>query len=290
MRVGLSVGVAAVVAGVGLGVVVCLAQTASAPAGTGASGTQQRCTYTDESGKVVTLPNCGANAAPGSNVPAGSSLPASKQFPFPGEAPDAPTAPAAQTTGAAPAANAAPAADTSQPASKRFPFPGETPEAPAAASPAAPGAGVPGLQDAGSEGAATDRGDSSSSSSSSSSSAGYAAAPAGNDEEPTATPRGPRRRVPVTAVQTPAEREEEDVRVAAFYQNDGDFRGAYARGVDAVGIDDSDPEAHLALAEAARRLGKLDEAEKNYRRCLELDPLPKDRKVAETALKEMTGK
>ena len=62
------------------------------------------------------------------------------------------------------------------------------------------------------------------------------------------------------------------------------------RGKDAVSLDDTDPEAHLALAEAARRLGKLDEAQQHYKRCLELDPLPKDKKVAEQALKQMAGK
>jgi len=94
----------------------------------------------------------------------------------------------------------------------------------------------------------------------------------------------------VVKEKTVDEREAEDVSVAAFYMNDGDFKGAYMRGKDAVTLDDTDPAAHLALAEAARKLGKLDEAQQNYKRCLELDPLPKDRKVAELALKQMAGK
>lgn len=61
------------------------------------------------------------------------------------------------------------------------------------------------------------------------------------------------------------------------------------RAKDAVSIADNDADAHLALAEAARKLGKLDEAEQNYKRCLALDPVPKTRKAAEKALKEMTG-
>lgn len=89
--------------------------------------------------------------------------------------------------------------------------------------------------------------------------------------------------------QTPTQRENEDLQVASFYQNDGDFRGAYMRAKDAVSIADNDADAHLALAEAARKLGKLDEAEQNYKRCLALDPVPKTRKAAEKALKEMTG-
>lgn len=96
--------------------------------------------------------------------------------------------------------------------------------------------------------------------------------------------------MPTVKEKSPDEREAEDVSVAGFYMNDGNFLGAYMRGKDAVSLDDTDPQAHLALAEAARKLGKLDEAQQQYKRCLELDPLPKDRKVAEHALKEMSGK
>jgi Tfp pilus assembly protein PilF len=89
--------------------------------------------------------------------------------------------------------------------------------------------------------------------------------------------------------QTADEREAEDLKVAAFYQSDGDFRGAYERATDAVSLAADDADAQLALAEAARRLGKLDEAETHYRKCLTLDPVPKTRKAAEKALKEMTS-
>lgn len=85
------------------------------------------------------------------------------------------------------------------------------------------------------------------------------------------------------------ERFQEDLRVAKFYQDDGDYRGAYGRAQDAVKLASDAPEAHLALADAARKLGKLDEAEKNYRETLKLDPVPKTKKAAEKALKEMTG-
>jgi Tfp pilus assembly protein PilF len=111
----------------------------------------------------------------------------------------------------------------------------------------------------------------------------------GDDDDTPAPKRPSRRKLPPVPRQTPDEREAEDVKVAAFYQNDGDYKGAYMRGLDAVSLDDSDPSAHLALAEAARKLGKLDEAQKHYKRCLELDPVNKDRKVAERALKEMAG-
>lgn len=79
------------------------------------------------------------------------------------------------------------------------------------------------------------------------------------------------------------------MQVAGFYQNDGNYKGAYDRARDAVSLDKDDAEAHLALAESARKLGKLDEAEKEYKQCLALDPVPKIRKAAEKALKEMTG-
>jgi Tfp pilus assembly protein PilF len=112
---------------------------------------------------------------------------------------------------------------------------------------------------------------------------------AGDDDAARAAARRARRKLPVPPRQTPTEREAEDIKVAAFYQSDGDYRGAYLRGVDAVSIAADDPDAHFALAEAARKLGKLDEAEQNYRKCLALDPVPKTRKAAQAALKEMTG-
>lgn len=89
--------------------------------------------------------------------------------------------------------------------------------------------------------------------------------------------------------QSPSEREAEDVQVAGFYLNDGNFKGAYDRATDAVALDKTDAAAHLALAESARKLGKLDEADSEYKKCLALDPVPKDRKTAEKALREMTG-
>jgi len=70
---------------------------------------------------------------------------------------------------------------------------------------------------------------------------------------------------------------------------DGNYQAAYLRAKDAVATTDDDWEAHFTLAEAARRLGKLDEAVKEYKRCLALDPLPKPKKDAEKALKEMAG-
>lgn len=183
-------------------------------------------------------------------------------------------------------------ADSSTPASKRFPFPGETPDQNPPQTPPVPATAAPNpnrLQDAGSTGDATSAEPWSSSSSSSSSSSNV---PADPNDPPDATPIPHRSRRPLATTKepTPEEREAEDVSVAAFYMNLNNFQGAYMRGKDAVSLDDTDPEAHLVLAEAARKLGKLDEAQQHYKRCLELDPLPKDRKVAEQALKQMAGK
>ena len=95
--------------------------------------------------------------------------------------------------------------------------------------------------------------------------------------------------MPPVARQTPDERETEDISVAKFYMNDSNWHAAYLRGKDAESITDGDWEAHLTVAAAARKMGKLDEAQKEYKRTLELDPMPKGRKEAEAALKEMGG-
>ena len=91
------------------------------------------------------------------------------------------------------------------------------------------------------------------------------------------------------ARQSPDEREQEDLSVASFYMNDKNYRGAYLRATDAVEVAVDDAEAHFALAQAARRLGKLDEALVHYKKCLTLDPVATTKKAAEKALKEMAG-
>lgn len=271
---------------------VCLAASSLA-----AQDSKPKCTWTGLNGKPVTdlceyapagaKPLTPLPPQPTPAVPAANS--ASKAFPFPGDSPatDAPQNPTVQPSATSPAP-----AESTAPAGKRFPFPGEAPDPATPVSPAAPNPN--GLKDAGSEGDSTKPlpGESSSSSSSSSSSANPDATAADPNDPPDAAPipHHSRRPLPTVKEKSPDEREAEDVSVAGFYMNDGNFQGAYMRGKDAVSLDDTDPEAHLALAEAARKLGKLDEAQVHYKRCLELDPLPKDRKVAERALKEMSGK
>lgn len=312
---------AARIVGVLLGLVLMAAgAVAQAP-----QSTQGSCTFTDENGKVVTLPNCGipAGAAP----PVSPAAPgAAKSFPYPGDGsgnssapgtangnssgvPAAAGVPAAPTTGQAPATAPNPAApagagaNSNLPAGQRFPFPGDssggagsTAGGARSANPANP-ANPGGLQDAGSSGSSSSSGqggDSSGSSNSSNSTNsddnGAGPLAGDNDAAARAAAERHRERLPAAApAPTDAARESEDIRVAAFYQNDGDYRGAYLRAKDAVSLADDDAEAHLALAEAARKLGKLDEAETNYKKCLKLDPVPKVRKAAEKALKEMQG-
>ena len=256
---------------------------------------QGGCTFTDENGKTVFWPNC--------------QDPAEKKTP-------SPPANGQTQTGQAPAAGGAnPAKSVPVPgryarrrrrmgrrlrrdsrarrgarlrvrravrAASKFPFPGED-------SAGAPGSGP--LKDSGSSG--------NSSSSSSSSSSGPperdpTAGPLGDgDTDPAAKAaearRAAREKQGIDFHQTSDQREAEDLKVAAFYRDDGNYKGMYERAADAVSLAEDDAEAHLALAEAARRLGKLDEAETHYKKCLTLDPVPKTRKAAEKALKEMTS-
>jgi tetratricopeptide (TPR) repeat protein len=150
------------------------------------------------------------------------------------------------------------------------------------------------MSDAGSAGSSS----SSSSDSSSSSSSGApfddpAGGPLADDDDAAAKAaakrKAERRRLAGAKPQTQDEREAEDLEVAGFYMADSNFRGAYLRATDAVSVDAEDPEAHFALAEAARKLGKLDEALTHYKKTLTLDPVPKTKKAAEKAIKEMSG-
>jgi len=237
---------------------------------------RKNCVVQDENGKDVVWPDCKDPNAPASTTsPADpNTVPAAKQFPFPGE-PPVTTTPATSTTPAAPDA----------PAATRFPFPGEqaAPDAPAT---------DPRLKDAGSAGSAPPP---DTSSSSSSDPQGGAVGPLAGDYDDDAAAKAAadrkaaRHKLPPVARQSPDERVAEDLQVADFYMNDKNYRGAYSRATDAVAIAADDPNTQFALAEAARRLGKLDEAMTHYKKCLTLDPIPKIKKAAEKALKEMSG-
>ncbi len=176
------------------------------------------------------------------------------RFPYPGEPatppPDAPSTPASPAQ--------APAPSTSPEPGKQFPYPGD---------PAA-----------------------SSSSSSSSSSSGSSSSSASDDStSPTPDASGTdapwtgdadsskrrtlRRKLPkVKQIQSNEDRENEDLTVAKFYLQSGNPQAAYSRTKDAVNLQPDDPEAHFALAEAARSLSKRDEAVAEYNAYLKLDP------------------
>jgi hypothetical protein len=213
---------------------------------------QHDCSTQDENGKTIVYKGC--------NIP-----------PEPG-------APAA----AAPDTNAVPAA-------KRFPFPGEQPDAPTTA---APDAKPSPLQDAGSSGSAPPPDTSSSSSSDPQGGSVGPLADAPDDDEAAkaaAARKSARHKLPPIARQSPDERVAEDLQIASFYMDDKNYRGAYGRATDAVAIAADDPNTQFALAEAARKLGKLDEALTHYKLCLTLDPIPKVKKSAEKAIKDMSG-
>jgi len=75
--------------------------------------------------------------------------------------------------------------------------------------------------------------------------------------------------------------------VAKFYTDTGDLQGAYLRSQDAVKTAPDDPDAHFALATAALRLKKPDEAIAEYNACLKLDPTDKEAKEARKALSSL---
>lgn len=87
-----------------------------------------------------------------------------------------------------------------------------------------------------------------------------------------------------TKLQSADEREAEDLDIAHFYTQSGDLQGAYLRTKDAVKTAPEDPDAHFALAEAALKLNKRDEAIAEYGACLKLDPSKKQTKDARKAL------
>ncbi|HZL27758.1 MAG TPA: tetratricopeptide repeat protein [Acidobacteriaceae bacterium] len=222
------------------------------------------------------------NCVPAKTAPAKS---AADENPFPGESSAPPTRPAdwGPDQPLPPDPNAPPAAPA--PARKpgeAQPFPGE-PGAPAQAQkPAEPAP-------------ASDDGFSSSSSSSSSADAppddDSGLADKGSSGDATAkVPINRRKKLPKVTPETPQSRAAEDLTVADFYRNDGNFKGAYDRAKDAVQYQPNDPYGHFALAEAARKLGKLDEARTEYQAVLKLDPIPKQEKASKRALAEMEGK
>jgi hypothetical protein len=254
-------------------------------------GNQGGCYLPDASGKQVFVPNCGLSEAPKRRQSA-QQPGAESANPFPGDAGGGGTAKqgdAPQNGGQKTAVPAGGGAASSNA------FPGEDTDVPVVKSDgsiAPAGSDAGGLKDAGSSG------DSSSSSSSSSSSGGGSGLSGLPDDPDSKGPladddtviKKPRKKLPPVVAQTDSERVAEDLSVYGFYMDDSNYRGAYLRATDAVTHAPDDPNAHFALAEVARKLGKLDEAVAQYKKTLQLDPIPKDKKASEKAVKEMAGK
>lgn len=217
---------------------------------------------------------------------------------------------------------ATPTGDSKQKTMEKFPFPGggsgssASPSAPAADAPAPSLTGTPAAPDANGEkpdaakqfpfpgdvkpGGGTEAGTSSSSSSSSGDDSYPGDAGTNPDGSPALKDSGSEGNTPTpgrhilhrvnpvaTKLQSPDEREAEDLQVAGFYRDSGDLQGAYLRSQDAVKAVPDDPDAHFALAEIALKLNKRDEAIAEYNACLKLDPTDKQAKDARKALEKL---
>ncbi len=217
---------------------------------------------------------CGATAAQADRPGTTTGKPAAERFPFPGEESGSGSSAGSPAANAPQAPDAAGSDAAKKQAGKDFPFPGE------GAKPDAAG------------GSSSSRGSSSSSSGDDAAADPDASPDAAGlkdkGSEGSQAPQGRRllHRVnpPGTKLQSPDEREAEDLDVAHFYTQSGDFQGAYMRSQDAVKTMPDDPDAHFALAEIARRLNKADEAIAEYNACLKLDPDPKEAKAARKEL------
>ncbi len=238
-------------------------------------------------------------------APAASTAePAAKRFPFPGES-------TGETTSQPPAPSPhvdQPAGDASQPAARRFPYPGEsTREVPhdaaaekkaadTSAGKAFPYPGDPAPP------AAKPEDDASSSSSSSQTDvpdaapgkgAGSASAKNLDDDDDDDAPKlhdkgsSGRRTLKAVKPQSDDDRVDEDLSVAKFYAQSGNSMGAYLRAKDAVKVEPEYPPGHFALAEAAKKLNKKDEAVAEFQAYLKLAPDGERAKAAEKALADM---
>ena len=211
---------------------------------------------------------------PGSDVP--TAVPVEKKAGLPQVPADAPQA-ASQAGGKeAPGPNSSQTRPDFSKPKPSFPFPGEEDGAAAAAAPAASG------------------GESSSSSSASApdattADAGDADAPVLKDEGSTGSTkltRSQRRRLPRS--EDMGLRFDKDLEISHYYITTGNYAAAYGRAKDAVAVDVSDPDGHLAVAEAARRLKKNDEAIAEYKMYLQLDPEAPKAKMARKELADLS--
>jgi hypothetical protein len=243
--------------------------------------------YTPPPPPLTTAP-CVPSKKDPCNTPAPAPPPgppaAAEKFPFPGEQP-ATTTPTntAQPGTVSPATSPAPADSSAKPTpAQQFPFPGEAPAAPASvpAKPAAPSSAASKFPF---PGEAAD-----SSSNSSSSSSDSPDNPALKDAGSSGSTRFERRKLAVPEDNN--KRELEDLDVSHFYITTGDYLGAYMRAQDAVKLYPDDESAHIALAIAADKLKKKDEAIAAYKKYLAMAPDGEKAKEAHRALATLSGK
>ena len=206
---------------------------------------------------------------------------ATEKFPFPGT-PSAPDAGTPSISGVPQAPDAPAASSGSISADKKFPFPGDASKPDASGSTGASSSSSSSSSSSNDDGTPTDPNASGATPSDST--------PALKDKGSEGTSATPGRHIlhrvnPVgTKLQTPDEREQEDLDVAHFYVQSGDLQGAYLRSQDAVKTAPDDPDAHFALAEIAQKLNKRDEAIVEFNAVLKLDATDKQVKDARRAL------
>ena len=182
------------------------------------------------------------------------------------------------------------AADTS--AGKANPFPtGSSPDMPTegAAPPPKPD-DAPSSSSSSSSSTPPDSSSSSSDDASAGSSSNSPKNPDDDDEDkPKLADKGSsgRRTLKVVKPQSDTARVDEDLSVAKFYGQSGNYMGAYLRAKDAVKTQPDYAEGHFALGEAAKRLKKKDEAVTEFEAYLKLSPDGSEAKAAEKALDEL---
>lgn len=84
-----------------------------------------------------------------------------------------------------------------------------------------------------------------------------------------------------------ATRIQDDMKVAKFYENDGNWMGAYLRYKDVVERDATEEDAHWGWAQMAEKLNKPDEAREHYAEYLKLDPDGEYAREAHRALQKL---
>lgn len=196
--------------------------------------------------------------------------------------------PAAKPCTSAPSPQQPPAAPAP---TQQFPFPGET-NTPAVPAPNAPNPSAATAHPFPTEAAPDMPGEAPDNPSSSSNSSSSSSSSSGSNSGDTAdTPDDPtpvRRKLPkVKNLQTPDERVDEDINVAKFYLNRGNYMAAYLRSKDAVKTEPNYAETHFSLAQAAEKMKKTDEAKAEYNAYLKLSPGGDNAKAAQKALESL---